>query len=197
MICTNCDAKFEGDSEFVGGFINTKYGRSKIILFCCENCKNEYYTTKRCQICCAGYDFEIIDGLSMCKDDIENFEKPTCKEKYTENYKCCHCGKTKNILDQQCFIFRSEIPGKKIDTDHENIYVCKHCFAPHEKDFRKPLSPSGWIDVYNTNLKKYDDAYNYFKNCSSFLCNGCNEKSYMVDGCFIENNNNLCHKCHN
>jgi hypothetical protein len=166
-------------------------GTPRSIYFCNKICEKEYQDTKMCQVCKCSYDFIIIDGKTVCSDDSSYMDHPTCKQKYTGEYICNFCDKTKNISNENCYMIHN------YDYD-DTIYMCSECFKPYESvnnDYKYMFINKKWRHIYyNLHTNLYDMIVNKNKH-NKFICNKCNVVKLTENNINIFDNMNLCNEC--
>lgn len=105
-------------------------GVSHTVYYCSHKCLDEFKKTRQCQNCrCTSYEMEMIDGYSVCTDDSQWMNKPTCKHKYAGIFQCDFCNKEKTGTS---YLLNACDEIYELDGNAE-LLMCEDCFRPYEK----------------------------------------------------------------
>jgi hypothetical protein len=181
MKCYNCKKEYiTNDISYIipGGIRGC--GPSITIYFCSQECLIKFKKTSQCQVCkCTNYDKYIIDDVVVCADDSSFMERPTCREKYTNEFICDFCD-----LEKISDIYKIS-NDEKLYTNNEEyvstLLLCHDCFDKYDNN--KYIKR--YIYDQKFNVKEIDiDNPNYHKILCDYKIkisglNICNIKRFI------------------
>ena len=155
-----------------------------------------------CQVCHGNDTFIVIDGKSICSDDVSYMEHPTCKEIYTKKYVCNFCESEKSTLNEYCYIVEN-VNDKNKYTSY--IYLCETCFKPYvdmykenrdsKKNEFKKVSDYKHGHICYLVSKDTENSTSENAEHDKFICNKCQKIDLINNGIFICDSMNVCNEC--